>query len=353
MAKRLLTYSRMAAFKACNRKHDYAYEQLIRALRVSEPLEFGTAGHAFAQAYWEARQDGASDVEALGFGLQSPIFATLDPYVAAKLRALAKAYAAAWSDTPLEVLAVEKQFRAPLLNPMTGAASATWELAGKLDVLVRNWQTERVAVIEHKFTANNARPGSTYRTRLAIDAQIDQYFLGSEVLLGYGRPADVVLYDVITKPSLRPRLATPDDKLKWVVNKKTGAARPHAKARLADESPEAFEARVWDWILKQGAPENDGGAVQWVPVHRTESQRLEFAFDAWQIAQQIDDVRAFGRSPRHAEACDRYGTLCEFFQACAGFTTTDDASLFRRAFAEHEELVEATEASDEWSEDAA
>jgi hypothetical protein len=48
-----------------------------------------------------------------------------------------RGYHARWSGDALEVVAIEREFVAPLVNPTTGAASRTFCLAGKLDAIVR------------------------------------------------------------------------------------------------------------------------------------------------------------------------------------------------------------------------
>jgi hypothetical protein len=48
----LLTSSRMACARACLRRHQYAYELGLRAVRESSPLRLGTAFHlGLATAY--------------------------------------------------------------------------------------------------------------------------------------------------------------------------------------------------------------------------------------------------------------------------------------------------------------
>jgi hypothetical protein len=48
-----------------------------------------------------------------------------------RARVLMRGYDARWSGEVHTVVGVERQFRAPLVNPETGAASRTFELGGK------------------------------------------------------------------------------------------------------------------------------------------------------------------------------------------------------------------------------
>ena len=58
-----------------------------------------------------------------------------DPYARATADALMRGYHVRWKDEPIRVIAVERPFVAPLVNPETGAASRTVELAGKCDAI--------------------------------------------------------------------------------------------------------------------------------------------------------------------------------------------------------------------------
>lgn len=82
-------------------------------------------------------------------------------------------YHARWSEEPLRTLAVEVEYRAPLVNPATGASSRTFQRAGKIDAIAEDAEG-RVWLVEHKCLAPDARifdhVTGTYETAEALFA---------------------------------------------------------------------------------------------------------------------------------------------------------------------------------------
>jgi hypothetical protein len=141
----------------------------------------------------------------------TPATTQTDPFDLARAEAMLRGYDARWGDdiALYEVLAVEAEFRAPLTNPMTRAASRTWRIAGKLDVVVRERRGDRDLIVEHKTSTDDVSAGSEYWRRLRIDGQISQYY---EVRSSSGYDVEGCLYDVLKKPGQRPlQVALTDD----------------------------------------------------------------------------------------------------------------------------------------------
>jgi hypothetical protein len=83
-----------------------------------------------------------------------------------------------WAGARLEVVATEQAFRVPLVNPATGKATPTFELAGKIDGIVR-LEDGRLAVKESKTCSEDLGADSDYWRRLRIDHQITLYMLAA------------------------------------------------------------------------------------------------------------------------------------------------------------------------------
>ena len=66
-----------------------------------------------------------------------------------------KAYAALYAAEEFEVLALEKAFQGPIVNPASGAASRSFVLAGKVDGIVRI--AGQNFVLEHKCVSGASR----------------------------------------------------------------------------------------------------------------------------------------------------------------------------------------------------
>jgi len=252
---------------------------------------------------------------------------TPTPYDLAKAEAMLRGYDARWNDEPLEVLAVEAEFRAPLINPDTTAASRTWRLGGKIDAIVRDRNTGAVSIVEHKTTVADAGPGSDYIKRLRLDGQVSIYFDGA---LALGHSVIGCIYDVLVKPAQRPLLATPPENRKY-----TKDGRLYANQRDTDETPEEYFGRVVDAIA-----EDPNRFYLRAEVVRLNGDIREAQADHWALGRSLRENHLAGRYPRNPDACVRYGRTCEYFGVCTGEASLDDWQQFKQAEEIHPELSE-------------
>ena len=181
-------------------------------------------------------------------------------------------------------------------------------------------------IVTHNTSSEDFSHGSPYRARLRMDTQVSGYHVGAR-LLGHSKVAGV-LYDVLGKPSFRPKKATPPEQQKWT---KTNPPRLYAGQRLTDETPEEYQDRILDEIAA-------GGWFARFEVVRLAREEEQAARDTWQRAQEIKDAVRLGRFPRNASACSRYGRGCEYLPICLGEATANDGTRYRRAETAHEEL---------------
>lgn len=334
------TNSELRTFRRCQREHHYAYRLGYRAREDVESLRFGRLFHAGQECLWR------------GEGIESAIAAATqgasDEYEAAKARVLLRGYHARWGDDMLaDVIGVEKEFRAPLINPETGAASRTYQLGGKLDVLLRT------RFVEHKTTSEEIGPGSTYWRRLTLDSQVSTYYAGAKSL---GVDVEGCLYDVVRKLALRPsqvpltdedgvkivldadgqRVRTKDGK-KW---RETSDTKLSYVLQTRPETPEEYEQRLLDEVSA-----NPDRYYQRGEVVRLESDEREAQLDAWQTVRTMRESELAGRAPRNPDACIRYGRTCPFFDVCTGTASLDDPERFERVDHVHTELTPDVEAA--------
>ena len=343
----IITNSQMRCFRRCPREHYYTYTLGYRGLREAAALRFGSLVHVGLEAYFRALKAGASTLDALATALAA-IAASPDADVYERARAVValQGYDAMWAGEPLEVLDVEAEFRAALVNPESGAPSRTFQLGGKLDVLVRDLRDGRVKLMEHKTTSEEIGAGSDYWKRLKIDPQVSTYFAGGTAL---GHTITECIYDVLGKPALRPS-AVPvldDDGLRIVLNadgqrvrtqkgawRQTGSTDDGFTLQTRPETPEEFAARLVAHVA-----ENPQRYYQRGTVVRLEQEMLDAAHDSWAIARQIREAELASRWPRNPDACVRYGRTCGFFDVCTGAASLDDPLQFRRVEHVHQELT--------------
>lgn len=331
---RILTNSRLAALRTCQRLHYYRYAQGYRPVERAGALRFGSLIHDAWEAWSRAERGDAQLASALG---AIAVAAAPDPFDAVRARVLIGGYHARWVDEDLEWLAVEQPFRVALRNPETGRASRLWEVAGKMDGVVRDRTTGYVYVVERKTAGVDIGVGSRYWARLTLDSQVSIYL---DAARECGYDARGVLYDVIGKPKLDPFTATPVEERKYTEKAsklKDGTIRPagslYANQRESDETPAEFEERLTAHVGEQPDRYFRRGEIV-----RLADEIEEARFDLWQLAQQLRESERAGRYPRNPGSCERYGRLCEFFGPCSRQGSLEDTTMFRRVAHMHPEL---------------
>lgn len=325
-AKRLPLYtvSQARTYRRCAREALYAYELRTRAVADAGSLRFGTLVHHGLAAWFLAAQSGADRLVAAHASIAANATDDVDPFELVRAEELLRGYDARWGEEGLDVLAVEVEFRAPLRNPQTGAASRTFDLGGKLDAIVRDHHG-RVLIVEHKTTSEQIGAGSDYWRKLTLDAQVSTYFVGARAL---GYEPEACIYDVLGKPKLRPLKATPEVERKL---KKDGT--PYAGTRTADETADEFRARFAAYVAEHPAELYQRGEVV-----RLDDEERDAAHDLWHTAASIREARVSGRWPRNPDGCERYHRMCSYFDVCTRVASLDDASRFQVLDTPHAEL---------------
>ena len=325
----LLTNSRMRTWRECRRLHRLKYLDGWRPVQKADALRRGTLGHTALEAWW--KDDGSGRLVA---ALEAIEGRGADPYDQAAVEELMAGYDARWgAEERYEILAVEETFLAPLLNPETGAPSRTWVLAGKLDGVVRDRETDALLIVEHKTTTESIGPDSDWWLKLGMDSQVSHYYLGAESL---GHRADGCLYDALLWPRLQPLKATPPENRKY---RKDGAL--YANQRAEDETPEEYRARVRADI--EADPEK---YFQRRIIGRTDRDVIEYLGDVWAEGRMMREAELAERAPRSPDACHRFGR-CPFWDVCAyGVRPEDHPDIYERVDDVHPELeLETMEAS--------
>lgn len=389
----LLTASRLKLARTCPRAHHHRYEEGLVSVGP-EPLAtaFGTAVHSALESWWRAWQT------AEGYGALDGAMVALanaathaevegsplaDPFVEARAAAMIIAYDARWTRwaAGVQVIGVEVPFRAPLVHPVLGESARTWEVSGKIDLLVQ-LADGRVALIDHKTTAGDARSGSDYARRLTLDPQVSTYFMGATVL---GHPADLALWDVLKKPDVRPLLATPEEQRTYTqerskacrecakkkpapgphTDKETGLScsggrivtdaggRLHAGQRTRDETPGEYHDRCLAdlaGVESDGTPDGtDGGpeaSLSHIPVVRQPWEVEAHGWALWHTVRAIEETRAAVTKakgdvravPQNTDACLKYGSPCAYLPLCEGTANARDPGMYRRLPVIHPEL---------------
>ncbi|RPI64313.1 MAG: hypothetical protein EHM48_01025 [Planctomycetaceae bacterium] len=293
-----LTSTRLSSMRRCLRLHYYRYEMGLSRMKSATALRFGGAFHAGL----EAHNRGASDATVMECALAD--YATIPQWAdqtdwaveCATLKTLISGHIWRYGQDHIEIVAVEKSFDIPLVNPATGARSRLFTLAGKMDGIVK-LSDGRLAVLEYKTAGEDIGPDGDYWQRLRCDGQISQYVLAARAM---GYDVATVIYDVTRKPSIRLR---------------------------QNETPEAYGQRLLEDI---GARPDFYFQRREVP--RLEDELGQYRSELWQQAQQLIELRRRAlhlNDPSRAHfrnvskmTCGQ----CEFADICLSSARVDPAS---------------------------
>jgi hypothetical protein len=230
-------------------------------------------------------------------------------------RGLITGYHHRWTDEVWTVESVEQEFHIPIFNPASKRRSPLYTHAGKFDGIVS--KKGDPYLLEHKTCREEIGPGSPYWTRLSIDTQISGYLLASWHL---GRKLSGVLYDVIRKPEIRPKLLGLKDTslvrasgMYCNVRLSPAAYQQFSLSKDLRETPEMFEARLIQDTLER--PDWYFGRQL---VSRLNKELLTYAEEFWRTAKDIHVAEVCGDHRRNDKACFAFHRPCEYLGLCAG-----------------------------------
>ena len=176
----------------------------------------------------------------------------------------------------------------------------------------------RTGIMERKTTSDSLSPESDYWKKLRMDVQCGLYGLAA------GRP-DFILYDVVRKPALEPKLIAQKDRARMLRELEHGA-HPGFATYFGEEFPSEV---VLPALEQQRENEPLYGArltadIGDRPDHyfaRREVSRTAADYEALQHdllaqAKLIELQQHTNLWPRNPDACNQFGT-CEFFRLCS------------------------------------
>lgn len=250
--------------------------------------------------------------------------------IAAQCRALMVGYNAKWGEILWETVSTEEQFHIPVVNPETGSTSRTWTHAGKKDGIITYPESGKRYLLEHKTASEEiADPGATYWRRLVIDSQVSGYMLAE---WQNENKLDGTVYDVIRKPSTRPKQITKAlQKIMIQQGTYLNYEVPKEYRLLEIENIVLYEIRITDEFLS-----NPEKYYQRRVIPRMDDELVEYAGEIWSIGKDILDARNNDKHYRNSDACMTWGTPCEFLSICSGHDNQDSDNWQKREI--HSEL---------------
>ena len=267
--------------------------------------------------------------------------------LAAKAWGLMIGYHARWARSRWNAVAVQAAFRLPIINPATGRRSRTFAQAGRCEGVVTRGAEQ--FLLESKTAGEDIdRPDASFWRQLAVDTRAGVYALAWRQL---GRPVAGVLYDVLRRPHLRPRVipkgtpkrAEPDNvgtRLElqrrntyfgWPVDQREQEAVLRGDGRetapLYGIRIAADTLRRRDWYFQRRV------------LKGSERQLARHARELWETAVEIRLARRAGRYYANSQACMAYHTPCPYLPICSG-RDTPHSDRWRAAESIHPELAD-------------
>lgn len=320
--KQLLTHSRQDCFKTCRKKHYFAYELKLRKIDDAKSLRMGSAFHAGIEQL-EHGLDAACRVIRAHYEHRPEAF---DEYWWAieceTILRLVCAYDWRWKNDKLEYVATEFPFRIPLVNPETGASTPVFDLAGKIDGIVK-LEDGRLAVKESKTVGDDLDDDSPLWRRLRIDHQISLYVHAAREM---GYPVDAVLYDATRKPTIQPSAVPLVDAngLKIVLDSLGVRVRNTSGKKEWRQTPDKEKGYVlqtrpmtvseWGEKLTEDIVSRPEFYFARVEVPRLDQDIEEYREELWHIQLAIREAQRSGRWYRtvNRNTCQ----YCPFFSIC-------------------------------------
>ena len=266
--------------------------------------------------------------------------------MAAKVNALIVGYHHHWLGSGYLTEATEALWHLPIINPASGRANRKFSQAGKVDGIVRI--DGRRFLLEHKTTGDDiSDPNAPYWRRLSIDCQVSMYGLA---MWQSGMKLDGTLYDVIRKPTIRPKdipkgsPKKPDSEnvgtLIEIEQRGTyyGGGIPSETLTainhgwLTKEDPLLYRHRLVDDVVNRPA-----NYYQRRIIPRLDDDLAEWSVELWDVAQEINNAVKTSRHYRNSEACTAYNRPCEYLALCSGHDTPDSEN-WRVSDGVHQEL---------------
>jgi hypothetical protein len=240
--------------------------------------------------------------------------------------AMMRGYAARYPTEEFEVVALEKTFEGPIVNPATGAASRSFVLAGKIDGIVRIGG--EYFVLEHKTAS---QMDGDYLEKLWTDFQITLYAYYIEQTLGI--PITGILYNVLVKARLQQSKGETVEEFEarraeLLAKSKTG--KTTAK-RKVPETDEEFAARLDE---KYADPQMFHREMLYLSRDRFDILRSEL----WELTQAFLDARRRGVFYQNTAFCFNYQRPCAYFALCRSGGNPNVIDNFYQRVAPNEEL---------------
>ncbi|CAM2066747.1 PD-(D/E)XK nuclease family protein [Sulfidibacter corallicola] len=331
--KTLITYSQLATFLSCRQKMRWRYIEELVPLERAQALSFGSLIHDCLES-WHSQQDLPAvldHIDRIYSDRATDEKQRADWHLAT---AMMKGYVKRYPTEDFEIMALEKKFEGPIVNPKSGRVSRSFRFAGKVDGIVKRGDDH--FLLETK-TASQV--DAAYLERLWRDFQISIYSLYARRV--WGLEIKGVIYNVLCKARLQQSRGETEAEFEarraaLIAKSKTG--RSSAKRRLP-ESDEAFKDRL-------AAKYDEPGMFVREEVLFTQGDLQQVAGEIWDLTQALLEARRANAYLPNRGACYQYGRACAYLPLCQSPDNEHLIPTFYERQPPHSELAEEPAAAE-------
>ena len=324
-ASMVSTYSMWSLFRNCRKAVEWRHIEHLTPLERDHNLHFGSLIHQCLEV-WHRDRDLAQVLDLIDRLCPNRAQDEDQKRDWHNATAMMKGYAARYPAEEFDIVALEKTFEGPIVNPATGASSRSFVLAGRIDGIVR--VGDDYFVLEHK-TASQL--DADYLERLWTDFQITIYAYYIEQTLGIRITG--ILYNVLVKARLQQSQGETEEEFQarraeLLAKSKTGKST--AKRKLP-ESDEEFQQRLGE---KYAAPAMFHREMLYLSRDRFDVLRSEL----WELTQAFLDARRRGVFYQNTSFCFHHQRPCPYFALCRSNGNPNVIDNFYQRVEPNEEL---------------
>ena len=332
--KSIITYSALRMFQNCRRKYFLRYVECLTPIKRDEVLYLGSVWHEVLELWYkpgerDAKLSAIHDLIDKSFpGRISDPSRKRDWHLC---HVMFDGYRVRYPEEDFQILTVEQEFSIPIINPLTGRSSRTFELRGKVDGLVQMRGSGELFLLEHKSAAQIT---GDYIERLPSDFQINLYSMALSRFLK--RKISGVIYNVTRKASLKQSEGETEAQFEvrraeLIERSKTGKSSANRKM---PESDEAFRERLRE---KYSDPEMFYREI----LYLSDEDALRTSTEIWDITKLILTARRENSWIPNWESCFKFGSQpCRYWPLCRSSNNPNVRENFYKIAPPNEELVE-------------
>jgi hypothetical protein len=328
MTESLLTQSAAATFRNCRKMAYLRFEEGLVPKEEAEEFRFGSLWHDGLQV-WHWTYDLKQTLGIInGKGKSEGMEWHEVELCKAMMKGYVRTYSAEKDQAEWEVVELEKEWKlnmptvlailgdeaseqynalADQVNALTeqlAAVSPHFVRAGKVDGVLRNRESKKLWLVEHKSTG---KIDGGYLQRLWLDFQITYYVAAMQEI--HGESFEGVLYNIAEKPSKKERTPVVGETDIEFQARYDAAKNKKLLKRRMSETPDQFIARVTEEY------QEDGRFVR-QNLMLTPEDIATVLQEAVDIASDWMSARGHGRWYRNTSFCFKWNKPCGYFNIC-------------------------------------